>query len=80
MLSVKNLNRPSNKRWKAIADFFLFTMPLYLGAVLALPLTEEMKMWINFGVTVLIISLKGVSKFTQEDDVYVSSNKTFADS
>jgi len=65
--STKNINKPSNKKWKRIADFFLYTMPLYLGAILALPINEDIKVWLNFGITIVIISLKGLTKFTTDE-------------
>ena len=67
MLKLSNLERPSNKRWKSIADFFLYTLPLYLGAIMALPIPEELKMWLNFAVSIAVISLKGLSKFTSNE-------------
>jgi len=66
-LSVNNFSKPSNKNWKKVADFFLYSLPLYLGAILALPLTEETKLWLNFGITMVIITLKSISKFTKEE-------------
>jgi len=66
-LSKDNLGRPSNKKWKLIADFFLYTLPLYSGAIMALPLTDTAKLWINFGATFLTVSLKGLTKFTAEE-------------
>lgn len=68
-LSKDNLGKPSNKKWKAVADFFLYSLPLYLGAILALPLADETKMWLNFGVSIAVISLKGLTKFTAEEQV-----------
>lgn len=66
-LSIDNLNKPSNKRFKAVADFFLYSLPLYLGVILALPISEDLKLWINAGVTFVIVTLKGLSKFSGED-------------
>lgn len=66
-LKVSNLSKPSNKQWKAVADFFLFTLPLYLSAILALPIDESVKLWLNFGITMLTITFKAVSKFTSEE-------------
>lgn len=66
-LKVENLNKPSSKKWKAIADFFLYTLPFYSGAVIALPISETAKLWITFGATILTVTLKGLSKFTSED-------------
>jgi len=67
-LSTDNLSKPSNRRWKAIADFFLYTLPLYLGAVITLPISETVKLWLTFGVTILTITLKALTKFTSEDE------------
>jgi predicted phosphoadenosine phosphosulfate sulfurtransferase len=67
MLKYENLSKPSNKKWKAVADFFLFTLPLYLSAILALPIKESTKLWLNFGITMLTITFKAVSKFTSEE-------------
>jgi hypothetical protein len=66
-LSRDNLNKPSSKKWKAIADFFLYTLPFYSGAIIALPISETAKLWITFGATVLTVTLKGLSKLTAED-------------
>jgi hypothetical protein len=66
-LSVDNLNKPSSRKWKLIADFFLYTLPLYSGAIMALPISDNAKLWINFGATFLTISLKGLIKFTSEE-------------
>lgn len=65
-LSVDNFNKPSNKKWKLIADFFLYTLPLYSGAIMALPISDSAKLWINFVATFLTVSLKGLSKLTSE--------------
>ena len=66
MFSIDNINKQSDKRWKAVADFFLYTLPLYQGAILALPLSDSQKMWISFAISVVVISLKGMSKLTAE--------------
>ena len=66
-ISTKNLGRPSHRKWKRIADIFLYTLPLYLTAVLALPLSENTTLWINFGVTMAIVTLKAFTKFTTDE-------------
>lgn len=66
-ISIDNLKKPSHKKWKMVADFFLYTLPLYLGAIMALPIAEELKMWLNFGISIAVITLKGFSKFTSEE-------------
>lgn len=66
-LKIENLKKPSNKKFKAIADFFLYSLPLYLGAIIALPISEDLKLWITAGITFITVTLKGLSKFTSED-------------
>ena len=67
MLKLENLSKPSSAKWKSVADFFLYTLPIYLTAIMSLPISEELKLWINFGISMLTITLKGVSKFTSQD-------------
>jgi hypothetical protein len=67
---TSNLGKPSNKRFKMIADFFLYSLPLYQTALVALPATaisEDKKMWIGFIFTMVVVTLKGLSKFTSEN-------------
>lgn len=66
-VAFENLSKPSNKKWKTAADFFLYTMPFYLSAIMAIPLSENLKLWLNFGVTIVIVTIKGFSKFTVEE-------------
>jgi predicted phosphoadenosine phosphosulfate sulfurtransferase len=66
-ISFSNINKPSNKKWKAVADFFLYTLPLYLTALIAAPVNENLKLWITFGITIVIVSLKGFTKFTSNE-------------
>jgi hypothetical protein len=68
-LSIDNLSKPSSKKWKKVADIFLYTMPLYLTTIMAVPISEDLKLWINFGITMLTITLKTISKFTSEEVV-----------
>ena len=67
-LKVENLNKPSNKKFKLIADFLLYTLPLYQGAIIALPISDTIKMWIGFGVTMITVTIKGLSKFTVDEN------------
>lgn len=67
-LSYDNFNKPSNRKWKKVADILLYTLPLYLTAILALPLSDNLKMWLSFCVTILTVTIKAVTKFTSEDE------------
>ena len=65
--ALENFNKKSNKKWKTVADIILYTLPLYLGAIMALPISDSLKMWINFGVTIVTVTIKGISKFTVDE-------------
>jgi len=66
-IKFSNISKPSNKKWKSVADFFLYTLPLYLTAIIAAPLNEDVKLWLTFILTIIIVTLKGFSKFTAEE-------------
>ena len=74
-LSFSNISKPSNKTWKSVSDFFLYSLPLYLGAIMTLPITENQKLWVTFTVTILTITLKGLSKLTSDEET-VSEEET----
>ena len=62
---IDNLVKPDNKNWAKVSNYFLYTLPLSL---MALPISDDLKLWLNFGLTMVIISLKGFSKFTSEPE------------
>jgi len=66
-LNINNWQQPSEKKFKKIADILLYSLPLYLGAVMASPMDETLKLWVNFGITFVIITVKTISKFTKEE-------------
>jgi hypothetical protein len=68
MLKISNLTKPSNKKWKLVADILLFTLPAYSLAIVELPIPEVSKVWINFTISSIVIAIKAISKFTAEAD------------
>ena len=66
--STQNLNKPSHPVFKRIADYLLYTLPVILTSVMALPVSEEIKLWLNFGISVVIVLIKGATKFTAEPE------------
>jgi hypothetical protein len=67
---ISNLNVPSNKKFKKIADVLLYTLPLYSGAILLLEASApKFALICNFIVTLTVITLKGLTKFTAEEPV-----------
>lgn len=67
MFKVENLNKPSNKKWKMIADVMLYALPFLSTAILTIPLSDNAQKWILFGVNVVIIVFKAISKFTTDE-------------
>jgi len=63
-IRIDNLSKPDNTAWKKISDVLLYVLPVYLTTSLTLPIPEQYKFWINYGVTMIIVTLKGLSKFT----------------
>jgi len=67
-ISIDNLGKPSNKLFKLIADIALYTLPLYSGAIVLLSAdAPKFALWANFFITLIVITLKAITKFTAED-------------
>jgi hypothetical protein len=69
-LSIDNLDKPSNKKWKKVADYFLYTLPLYSTAIAAVAdnlWNAKVALIITTVINVVVISLKGLTKFTAEE-------------
>jgi hypothetical protein len=69
-LSISNLDKPSNKKWKKVADYLLYTLPLYSVAIAVAAdqlWSAKTALIITIVINVLIISLKGLTKFTSEE-------------
>jgi len=67
-LSFKNLDKPSSRKWKMIADYLLYTgLPAINVFFLAVqPVSVEFSLW-GAAISNLIIALfKGATKFTAE--------------
>ena len=67
-LSFKNLDKPSSRKWKIIADYLLYTgLPAINVFFLAVqPVSVEFSLW-GAAISNLIIALfKGATKFTAE--------------
>jgi hypothetical protein len=70
-LSVENLNQADNKKWKKVADYFLYTalpsINVFLAAVQ--PVSPEFTIYAMAISNLLIALFKGLSKFTSEENV-----------
>jgi len=73
-LKLSNLDKPSNKKWKRIADYFIYTLPLYSTAVAIAAdqlWSAKTALIITIIINVVVISLKGLTKFTSEDEATI---------
>lgn len=67
-LSIDNLDKPSNKKFKFIADVALYSLPLYSGAIAILASSAPLfALWTNFVISLTVITLKAITKFTAEE-------------
>lgn len=64
----KNFNKPTPKKWKLIGDTAIYSLPLLTSAVMASPLDGDIRQWVNFGLTILLVSAKAISKFFKEEE------------
>lgn len=68
-LKLSNLSKPSNPKWKLVADILLYTLPAYSLAMAASPLPEAFKLWANFVIGTTVITIKAISKFTSDEPI-----------
>ena len=71
-LSVQNLKKPSHKKFKLYADYILYSvLPAVTSAVLLMPISDTAQKWTIYGLTILSVVIKGLSKFSSEDLIEV---------
>ena len=69
MITVNNLQKPDNKKVKKIADIMLYTLPLVITSIASTPLSDNTQKWIIFGLSIIIIGFKGLTKFTSDEEI-----------
>jgi hypothetical protein len=71
MLKLENLEKPSNKKWKKVADYLLYTgLPAINVFFLAVqPVSTEFSLWGAAISNLLIMLFKGATKFTTDEQV-----------
>ena len=71
---LSNLGKPSNKKWKTIADYVIYTvLPGLITATALMPISESAQKWIIYGITILSVGFKALSKFTIEESIPVEN-------
>jgi hypothetical protein len=63
-ISLNNYNKPSHILFKKIGDICLFAIPLYTPIILSLPITGNTKLWITAMTSILMATVKIISKFS----------------
>lgn len=68
-LKVENLKKPTDRRWKAVADYLLYVaLPaLNVFFVTLKPVSEEFALYGTAVISLLITLFKGMTKFTAEE-------------
>ena len=73
-LKLSNLDKPSDKKWKKIANYLLFTaLPtlniFFVAIAVSKYVSPEFSLWSVAICNVLIALFKGTTKFTAEPEV-----------
>lgn len=66
---TENLSKQTPKLWKRIGDVAIYTLPMWQAAVIASPLSADARMWIGFGIALLLPAIKGITKFFAYEEV-----------
>lgn len=68
-LKYTNRKKPDNKKWKKIADYFLYTgLPSISVALVALqPINLKFSLYAVAAINIIIVVFKGLTKFTAEE-------------
>jgi len=68
-LSFENIDKPSSKKWKMMADYLLYTgLPaINIFFVAVQPVSIEFSLWGAAVSNLLIMLFKGTTKFTAEE-------------
>lgn len=67
MFKTSNYGKPTNKKWKMISKFLSRSLPAYIGAVAIAPMDDNLKLWITFGLSLLVATVSGLSEFTTDE-------------
>lgn len=65
---LSNWSKRTPKFWRRIGNAFNYVgIAAVNGAILGSPLTPEIKLWTNFIVTMIFLTIKGLTKFFAEE-------------
>jgi len=67
MLSFDNIGKKSNKTWKFVSKLLTRVLPVIAGAIIPLPISEVLKVWIIFACTVFVSIISTLSELTTSE-------------
>jgi hypothetical protein len=76
-LKLSNFDKPSNKKFKKIADYLLYTLPLYSPLIAVLGdevLSARSALIIVTIINAAVVTLKGLSKFSAEPEPVIPAS------
>jgi len=70
MFKTSNLGKPASKKWKYVSKFLSRSLPLYIGAIIAVPdknINADIKVWIVLALSIAVATVSGLSEFTTDE-------------
>jgi hypothetical protein len=74
-ISLNNYNKPSHPLFKRIGDICLFAIPLYSSTLITLPIPDKTKVLVLTILSILLATIKIVTKFTIDPNYKEDDNK-----
>lgn len=68
MLSFDNIGKPANRKWKFASKLLCRVLPVISAAIIPLPISEILKVWLIFFCTVFVSIISTLSEFTTENE------------
>lgn len=67
-LKLENLKKPSNAKWKLLADICLYSLMLINPVIVTAGFDDNTTKWLLFGANLLVVVFKTISKFTSNEE------------
>ena len=68
-LNKNNLSKPSNAKFKLIADIGLYSLALLNPMIIATDFSDNATKWILFGLNMIVVIFKTLSKFSTDENI-----------
>jgi hypothetical protein len=70
-LSINNIGKKSNQKWKMISKFLCRSLPLYVGIIAAIPgeyINPQLKVWLSVALSTLVATISSLSELSVEEN------------